>query len=257
VKGALPIVGVTACRWEIPPHPYHVVMDKYVEAVRDVSGVVPFIVPSEGSGTRAESVIEALDGLLLTGAYSNVDPKRYGEPEGLPDVLRDSDRDETTARLIEAAVRAACPILGICRGLQEMNVAFGGTLNEALHDRERGLDHREQGETLEDQYSPAHDLVLEPNSELARIVQAKSLRVNSLHSQGVDQLGSGLIAEAHAPDGVVEAIRLADADAFTIAVQWHPEWRAAETPSSKALFAAFGEACAARARGRRDARGTD
>ncbi len=246
----LPVVGVTACRKEISPHPYHVVQDKYVTAVRDVANAVPFIIPSEGHGTRADSIIDALDGLVLTGAYSNVEPRRYGESERDPDALRDPDRDETTARLIETAVSKACPILGICRGLQELNVAFGGTLDEALHDRKGGLDHREQGPTLEDQYGPAHEIELIPDGELARIVQTKSLRVNSLHAQGIDQLGPGLIAEARAPDGVVEAIRLADASAFALAVQWHPEWRAAETPSSKALFAAFGEACAERARTR-------
>lgn len=247
---APPIVGVTACRKEISPHPYHVVQDKYVAAVRDAAGAVPFIIPSEGQATRAESIIEALDGLVLTGAYSNVEPHRYGATVRDEEALRDRDRDETTARLIEAAVQAACPILGICRGLQELNVAFGGTLDEALHDRREGLDHREQGSTLEDQYGPSHEIELTPDGELARIVQSNALHVNSLHAQGVDRLGDELLAEAHAPDGVVEAIRLADAAAFTLAVQWHPEWRAVETPSSKALFAAFGEACAERARTR-------
>lgn len=246
----LPVVGVTACRREIPPHPYHVVQDKYVTAVRDAAGAVPFVIPSEGHGTRAESIVDALDGLVLTGSYSNVEPRRYGEPERVEDALRDPARDETTARLIKAAVQAACPILGICRGLQELNVAFGGTLHEALHDRADGLDHREQGTTLEEQYDPAHEVALAPEGELARIVQSSTLRVNSLHAQGVVRLGAGLLAEAHAPDGVVEAIRLADAPAFTLAVQWHPEWRAVETPSSKALFAAFGKACTERARTR-------
>lgn len=246
----VPVVGVTACRKEISPHPYHVVQDKYVAAVRDAAGAVPFVIPSEGHGTRAESIVDALDGLVLTGAYSNVEPRRYGEEERVGDALRDPARDETTSRLITAAVAAACPILGICRGLQEMNVAFGGTLDEALHDREGGLDHREQGPTLEDQYGPAHEIELVPDGELARIVQSNTLRVNSLHAQGVARLGAGLRAEAHAPDGVVEAIRLADASAFTLAVQWHPEWRAVENPSSKALFAAFGKACAERARTR-------
>lgn len=247
---AQPIVGVTACRKEISPHPYHVVQDKYVAAVRDAAGAVPFIIPSEGPNTRAESIIDALDGLVLTGAYSNVEPHRYGATLRNEEALRDPDRDETTARLIELAVRAACPILGICRGLQEMNVAFGGTLDEALHDRDGGLDHREQGPTLEDQYAPAHEINLVSDGMLARFVETDRLRVNSLHAQGVDRLGNGLVAEAHAPDGVVEAIRVADAQAFALAVQWHPEWRAVDTPSSKALFAAFGQACAERARTR-------
>ena len=237
-----PVVGVTACRKEIAPHSYHVVQDKYVEAVRDAAGGVPLVVPSEGHGTRPESIVDAIDGLLLTGAYSNVEPRRYGASDGSKEVLRDPDRDETTARLIEAALRVGCPILGICRGLQELNVAFGGTLHEALHEREGGLDHREPGETLEANYGPAHPVELAPDSELARIVQADTLMVNSLHAQGIDRLADGLVAEAWAPDGVVEAIRLAESTVFAIAVQWHPEYRAVETSSSKALFSAFGMA---------------
>ena len=244
---ALPVVGVTACRRAITPHPYHVVQDKYVTAVRDAAGALPVIIPSEGHETQAESIVGAIDGLVLTGSYSNIEPERYGRSADASETLRDAERDETTARLIKAAVRAACPVLGICRGLQELNVAFGGTLHEALHERKDRTDHREQGDTLEDQYGPAHDVALTPGGELTRIVQAEALRVNSLHAQGIDRLGERLIAEAHAPDGLIEAIRVADARAFTLAVQWHPEWRAVDTPSSKALFAAFGAACASRA----------
>ena len=247
----LPVVGVTACRRELAPHPYHVVQDKYVAAVRDAAGALPFILPAEGELTRSDAIIEALDGLVLTGSYSNVEPDRYGGATRDPDALRDPDRDETTARLIRAAIAAACPILGICRGLQELNVAFGGTLCEALHERESGLDHREQGATLEEQYAPIHDIEISPGGRLAEILGTNRLRVNSLHAQGIDRLGDGLVAEARAPDGVVEAIRALDVPAFTLAVQWHPEWRAAETPSSKSLFAAFGEACRERAATRR------
>jgi len=248
---AVPIVGVTACRREIAPHSYHVVQDKYLAAVRDAAGALAFVVPAEGDSTRSEAIIETLDGLVLTGSYSNVEPDRYAGSTRDPDALRDTDRDETTARLIRAAVSSACPILGICRGLQELNVAFGGTLCEALHERPDGLDHREQGETLEDQYAPIHDIEIAPGSRLAEILGTGLLTVNSLHGQGIDRLGDGLVAEAVAPDGVVEAIRAPEAPAFTLAVQWHPEWRAAETPSSKALFAAFGDACRERASVRR------
>lgn len=249
--GFLPVIGITACRREIAPHPYHVVQDKYVAAVRDVAGTLPFILPAEGELSRSEAIIDALDGLVLTGSYSNVEPHRYAGATRDPDALRDANRDETSARLIRAALAAACPILGICRGLQELNVAFGGTLCEALHEREGGLDHREQGATLEEQYAPIHDIEISPDGCLAQIFGTNSLRVNSLHGQGIDRLGDGLVVEARAPDGVVEAIRALDVPAFTLAVQWHPEWRAAETPSSKALFAAFGDACRERAITRR------
>ena len=192
-----------------------------------------------------------LDGLVLTGGYSNIEPRRYNGTNRDAEALRDLDRDETTARLIHAAVAAACPILGICRGLQELNVAFGGTLCEKLHEREEGLDHREQGETLEDNYAASHDIAISPGSHLAEILGTNSTQVNSLHAQGIDQLGDGLVAEARSPDGIVEAIRAPEVSAFTVAVQWHPEWRATETPSSKAIFAAFGDACRERARARR------
>ena len=253
----LPVVGITTCRLEIAPHPYHVVQDKYVAAVRDAAGAVPLIVPSEGHATLPESIIDAIDGLVLTGSYSNIEPRRYGGTENGKETLRDPERDETTSRLIHAALRAGCPIFGICRGFQELNVAFAGTLHEALHEREGGLDHREPGKTLEANYGPAHAVELATGSELARIVQADTLTVNSLHAQGIDRLGDGLVAEAWAPDGVVEAIRLANSRAFAIAVQWHPEYRAAETPSSKALFSAFGVACADRARSRRSLGGCE
>lgn len=242
-----PLVGVTACRREIAQHNYHVVQDKYLVAVREAADALPVVIPSAGDHTRAEPLVDALDGLVLTGSYSNVEPERYGGPNRDADVLRDPERDETSVRMIRAAVGAGCPILGICRGLQELNVAFGGTLHEALHDREGAFDHREQGATLEQQYAPIHDIELVPDGELTKIVGANSLHVNSLHAQGVDRLGNGLVAEAYAPDGVVEAIRLVDARAFTLAVQWHPEWQAAETPASKALFGAFGAACVERA----------
>ncbi len=251
MTNALPIVGVSACRNEIAPHTYHVVMDKYLAAVRDAAGAVPLIVPADGEHTRSEAIVDTLDGLVLTGGYSNIEPRRYNGTNRDAEALRDLDRDETTARLIHAAVAAACPILGICRGLQELNVAFGGTLCEKLHEREEGLDHREQGETLEDNYAASHDIAISPGSHLAEILGTNSTQVNSLHAQGIDQLGDGLVAEARSPDGIVEAIRAPEVSAFTVAVQWHPEWRATETPSSKAIFAAFGDACRERARARR------
>ena len=182
-----PLIGVTACRREIAPHTYHVVQDKYLVAVREAAEALPVIVPSAGEHTRAETLVDALDGLVLTGSYSNVEPQRYGGPNCDPDALRDPERDETSIRMILAAVAAGCPILGICRGLQELNVAFGGTLHEALHEREGVFDHREQGATLDEQYAPIHDVELVPAGMLANIVGTSSLRVNSLHAQGVDR----------------------------------------------------------------------
>jgi putative glutamine amidotransferase len=241
------VVGLSACRREISPHTYHVIQDKYVAAVRDVAGALPVVIPADGAASDPESLIEVVDGLVLTGSYSNIEPSRYGVTTAL-DATRDPERDETTMRLIRTAIAAGCPVLGICRGLQEINVAFGGTLHEELHAVVGKLDHRQdESQPLERQYGPTHDIELARDGELVRIVGTHRVRVNSLHAQGVDCVGDGLIVEARAPDGVVEALRVAGAPAFAIAVQWHPEYRAGENPASKALFGAFGDACRARA----------
>ena len=142
----------------------------------------------------------------------------------------------------------AVPVLGICRGFQEMNVAFGGTLVQKLHEVPGNLDHRDdESAPLDVQYAEVHDVALAPGGLLQRLVGADRVRVNSLHSQGVDRLGARLVVEARAPDGVIEAFRVADAPRFALAVQWHPEWQVTSNSMSKALFAAFGAASRERA----------
>jgi putative glutamine amidotransferase len=143
------------------------------------------------------------------------------------------------------------PLLGICRGFQEVNVAFGGTLLQRVHEVPGHLDHRDD-ETLdlETQYGPAHAVCLEPGGLLARLAGMPEIRVNSLHWQGVERLGEGLAVEARAPDGLVEGFQVRDARSFAVAVQWHPEWRAMSNPFSRALFAAFGDASRERAQTR-------
>jgi putative glutamine amidotransferase len=157
--------------------------------------------------------------------------------------LHDPHRDATTLPLIRAAVAAGLPILAICRGFQEMNVAFGGTLHQKLHEVPGFNDHRDD-ETLplDEQYGPAHEVILTQDGLLRAFAGADRLMVNSLHWQGVEQLGQGLTIEAKALDGVVEAFRVTHARSFAVAVQWHPEWRFAENAFSRAFFAAFGAA---------------
>jgi putative glutamine amidotransferase len=193
-------------------------------------------------------MFESLQGLLFMGSPSNVEPHHYqGEPSA-EGTLHDPHRDATTLPLIPRAVAAGVPVLGICRGFQEMNVAFGGTLWQRLWEVPGHFDHRERPEQpLEQQYSAAHGVRLAEGGLLHRLNGGVAdVQVNSLHGQGVRELGAGLTVEARATDGVVEAFRVDNAARFALAVQWHPEWRVLENPLSRALFAEFGDACRAR-----------
>ncbi|HVH83507.1 MAG TPA: gamma-glutamyl-gamma-aminobutyrate hydrolase family protein, partial [Steroidobacteraceae bacterium] len=166
-----------------------------------------------------------------------------------PGTLHDPARDATTLPLIRHAVDSGVPVLGICRGFQEMNVAFGGTLHQRLHEVPGLLDHRDdESQPLEVQYGPAHDVTLEPGGVLRSLADGDRIRVNSLHSQGIERLGAPLAVEARAPDGVIEAFRVRAAASFALAVQWHPEWQVMTNPFSRVLFAAFGKAAAERNR---------
>jgi len=177
-----------------------------------------------------------------------VEPHRYQGRPSDPGTLHDPARDATTLPLIRKAVEAGVPVFGICRGFQEMNVAFGGTLHQKLHEVPGFLDHRDdETQPLEVQYGPAHDLTLEPGGLLRSLASSDRVRVNSLHSQGIERLGGELTVEARAPDGVIEAFRVTRARRFALAVQWHPEWQVMSYPFSRALFAAFGEASRERA----------
>ena len=158
--------------------------------------------------------------------------------------MHDAERDVLAFALIPAAIRAGLPLLAICRGFQELNVAFGGSLHQELHKLPGAGKHREdKGETVEVQYAPTHEVRFSAGGVLARITARESAQVNSLHTQGIDRLGEGLVVDAVAPDGLIEAIVVADAPGFTLGVQWHPEWRVQESEVSMAIFQAFGDAC--------------
>ena len=227
--------------------PYHLVGEKYLTAVLDGAGGVPLIIPAIGREIQLEELLDTLDGLLFMGSPSNVDPRHYrGEPSD-DGTLHDPHRDETTLPLIPRAVAAGVPLLGICRGFQEINVAFGGSLWQKLHEVPGHMDHRENAQLpIEQQYELAHEVILEPTGQLRRLAGTDRIRVNSLHGQGVRELGRGLAVEARAPDGVIEAFRVESAPRFALAVQWHPEWRVGSNPFSRALFAEFGAACRAK-----------
>lgn len=243
-----PLIAVPADRRIIGLHPFHLVGEKYIRAVIDGAGAVPLLVPALPGEIDVDELLAHVDGLLLTGSVSNVEPRHYEGPASDTGTLHDPERDATVLPLIPKAIEAGVPLLGICRGFQEMNVAFGGTLAQKLHEVDGHLDHREDEEAaLEVQYGPAHDVVLEPGGLLRALAGSDRVRVNSLHSQGIDRLGEGLQVEARAPDGVIEAFRVRRAPRFAVAVQWHPEWQVMSNSLSRALFAAFGAASRERA----------
>jgi putative glutamine amidotransferase len=246
---ARPLIGIPADRRMVGHHPFHMVGEKYARAVIDAAGAAPLLIPSLAEELRFEELIERLDGLLFTGSPSNVEPHHYDGPPSAPGTLHDPARDATTLPLIRHAVDAGLPVFGICRGFQEMNVAFGGTLYQKLHEVPGLLDHRDdETQPLDVQYGPAHEVTLEPGGLLRSLTDGDRIRVNSLHSQGIERLGPPLAVEARAPDGVIEAFRVRAASSFALAVQWHPEWKVMTNPFSRALFAAFGKAAAERGR---------
>src|ERR1700692_4465923 len=243
----LPLIGIPADRRLCGKHYFHMAGEKYIEAVAAGANAVPVLIPALGSEIDLPSLLDACDGLLLTGSASNVEPHHYGGPASEPGTLHDPNRDATTLPLIPRAVAAGLPVLAICRGFQEMNVAYGGTLHQRLHEVQGYFDHREDESTpLDVQYGPAHEVLLEPGGTLRNIAGRDRLQVNSLHWQGIQSLGKDLAVEARAPDGVIEAFRVASATKFALSVQWHPEWQFEKNPFSRALFAAFGEASRAR-----------
>ncbi len=245
-----PVIGVPADRRLLGSHWFHCVGEKYLAAIADAADALPLIVPAFGDRLELEALLERCDGVLLTGSPSNVEPHHYDGPASAPGTWHDPQRDATTLPLIPRTVAAGLPLLAICRGFQELNVAYGGTLHQKLHEVPGFLMHKEdENQPLEQQYAPAHDLQLTHGGLLARIAGRERIRVNSLHSQGIDRVGAGLEIEGRAPDGVVEALRVAQAPGFAVAVQWHPEWQVLKDDFSKALFAAFGDAARAHARG--------
>ena len=243
-----PVIGLPADRRMIGLHPFHAVGEKYINAVVEAADAVPLLIPSLGAALDLDEVLEHVDGILFTGSPSNVEPHHYQGPASAPGTLHDPHRDATTLPLISQAVASGVPVLGVCRGFQEMNVAFGGTLAQKVHELPGYLDHRDdESAPLEVQYGPAHDVTLESGGLLRAIAGTDSIRVNSLHSQGIERLGPGLLVEARAPDGLIEAFRVGSAPRFALAVQWHPEWQVMSNSFSRALFAAFGAASRERA----------
>ena len=247
----LPLIGVTSCTKQIGDHAYHISGDKYVRAVAVAAGGLPLILPSLGPLLDPSEILASLDGLLFTGSPSNVEPYHYSGPASAPGTAHDPERDSTTLPLIRDAVAAGVPVLGICRGFQELNVALGGSLHQRVHETGTFMDHREpDNEPVEVQYAPSHPMHIHPGGVLASLGLPAEIAVNSIHGQGIERLAPPLRVEATAPDGLIEAVSLDASAAFVLGVQWHPEWQVTHNPHYLAIFQAFGDACRKRARQR-------
>ena len=243
-----PLIGVTACVKEIGLHPYHVSGDKYLRAVSVAALGLPVVIPSLADLCEIKDLLHYVDGLLFTGSPSNVEPHHYSGPASMPGTHHDIFRDATTLPLIRKAIDAGIPVLGICRGFQEMNVAFGGSLHQRVQEVAGMMDHREPADQpVEVQYAPRHTVRVQAGGVLAGLGLPDEIQVNSIHGQGVQRLAPGLRVEALAPDGLIEAFSVEGAPSFALGVQWHPEWQVRSNPNYLAIFQAFGEACRKRA----------
>ena len=217
--------------------------EKYINAVLHGSNGLPMLVPALGSDLGLEDVLDSVHGLLLTGSPSNVEPQHYGGEPSRPGTMHDPERDQTTLPMISAALDAGLPVLAVCRGFQEMNVALGGTLHQNVHEVPGYAMHKENPEdSLDVQYGPSHRVKLIEGGLLRQLAGSDVAEVNSLHAQGVAKLADGVTVEAVAEDGLIEAFRVDGVPGFALAVQWHPEWKVTEDPFSMAIFGAFGDA---------------
>lgn len=243
-----PLIGIPADRRLLGHHYFHCVGEKYINAVAHGADAIVMLIPALGDVSVQDELLARLDAVMLTGSPSNVEPHHYAGPPSTPGTLHDAQRDATTLPMIPRLVASGIPLLAICRGFQEVNVAYGGTLWQKIHEVGGfGNHHEDTSAPLDDQYGPAHEVALVQGGLLEQLAGKPQLTVNSLHSQGVQTLGQGLEIEARAPDGVIEAFRVRSAPAFALAVQWHPEWKYQDNPFSRALFGAFGEAARERA----------
>ncbi len=238
-----PVIGVICDTSKQGLHLYHQAGDKYLQAIARSADCLPVLIPALANDVDISAVLPRFDGILFTGGYSNIERGRYGLPPAPEGEHEDLARDATTLGLLPKVIEAGLPLLGICRGFQELNVALGGTLHPRLQEVDGRFDHRENTEDpIEVQYGPAHSVTVAEGGMLHSITDEIEFMVNSVHGQGIDELAPSLKIEAEADDGTIEAVTVADAKGFALAVQWHPEWRSWENPQSDAIFKAFGEA---------------
>ena len=239
-----PVVGIVGNHHMInDEYPAQAVGESNLEAVARVTGAIPVMIPALADSVAVADVLTAVDGVVLPGGRPNVHPDFYGHRPTEAHGSFDLSRDRLTLPLIRACVAEGKPILGICRGFQEFNVAFGGTLHPEIRELPGRMNHRMPPDgTLEEKFAHRHMVHLTPGGRFARIFGADEVLVNTLHGQGIERPGPRVVVEGYAPDGTAEALHIEGAKGFAMAVQWHPEWRADQDPVSRPLFEAFGQA---------------
>lgn len=256
-----PMIGISCCvkGFGTFSTPNHAASDSYIRCTLGPVGGVPVLLPAAGEALVPD-ILPRLDGLMLTGSRSNVHPDFYEGPAHAEGTPEDVQRDSTTLPLIRAAIAAGLPVLAICRGFQELNVALGGSLDQRIQDLPGRLDHSTPSDQALTRVrtGKAHAVRIAPDAQIGRVwaaagvpFRAEAVPVNSLHNQGIARLAPRLIAEGWAPDGTIEAVRVADTPGFVLGVQWHPEYDWESDRLSRAIFEAFGAACAAWAAGER------
>ncbi len=239
-----PVVGIIGNFYFLDDnYPVHSTGTMNTEAISQVANAIPLIIPSDPRHFSSEELMESCDGFLFTGGKPNVHPEEYGEEPTPAHGHFDRNRDRVTLPLIRACEKRGQPILGVCRGFQEFNVAFGGTLHPEIRDLPGIMNHRmpPQG-TLDEKFALRHTVDFVEGSVFEKIMNAKNVRVNSLHGQGIKVAGPRVVIEGYAPDGTPEALSVKASTGFTLAVQWHPEYNATNDPVSVGLFKAFGKA---------------
>jgi len=248
---ALPLVGIPCDVIRNGLHGFQGAGEKYINAAAHGAGAMPVLLPVFGNGEdlkdlatlySVDDIVDRIDGLFLTGSPSNVHPDNYQGAAPKPGTQEDRQRDSLTLQLIRACIARSVPVLAICRGFQELNVALGGSLHAAVHEVPGYADHRED-KTLDrnGQYGPRHRVNFVEQGLLHRLSGELNYQVNSLHGQGVDRLAAALAVEARADDGVIEAVSLINESNWVLGLQWHPEWQYLNNPLSVAIFAEFGQ----------------
>lgn len=236
-----PVIGIIACGRPVEGEPAQIVKHRYIEGVEQFAGAIPLVIPSHQAVENAAEIVARLDAILLTGSNSNIDPVHYGSSDpGQAPV--DSARDSLSAALIHAAIAANKPVFGICRGLQEINVALGGTLRDMRVSTGADTHHAADDADLDGMFAHGHAVDLAPGSTLAEATGSRTLVVNSVHFQTIDRLAPGLMVNATGPGDIIEAVASTATPAPVFAVQWHPEWRPQQRPHDLAFWRYVGQA---------------